>query len=693
MDSLLRLAVDRNVPDHLRHLPMQIANSLVKRQGKHVRHFFPDALRILMGIATAQFTGGGWDSESDARWIFPKVQLYAERSKKSEFFTTVMQMLTTSADPGESFASVCVLIGIVDAMTNEVEENVENIINYAKNQLSTENPSVIGGVLYLFHILSESVSDALEPYAKHLLEIALVYSRSSTAEISKTALEVVRSILYNIELETSFILSLISVLTELFSGVAAAVRASVLKALAAAFNGAKSEARNFANDLCMRVWPLAQPDQTDCDLREGALEVLGQMVSFCFDSMGELFGPAVMLLLEESQNADRGIRWVCLNALTWIVKLKEERALPDLYMRLAMTSGIAAVGIQWGEDEDVREFGESGTCSAEIIARGFTLIRILIKRDADECAQFFGRDYYEGFYKWGIAFFTTWLGFADQGVACKAIRCFAQFTLAVLEHNLETDICSRLVNVIRLREEADVVGMCFRAFSKIVIRRPEFVAPHINEVLALACSGMRRELACQVRNCEHEDERFSYNLSLNPPIQDAIANAIRAYTLNFPISDVLSVFNSVADKVDDIEVCSLIGILADYADIGGQIPPQFVEYALWKLELCDFKMAPDPIFFARVLIRDQPHVIADQVPRLVAFFTQKLMEPASLCRYYWETITNIISAVLDLAISKELSGSLDLGQFIGPVLAKLPVRGDLREAVFIYETILTLASV
>ena len=58
-------------------------------------------------------------------------------------------------------------------------------------------------------------------------------------------------------------------------------------------------------------------------------------------------------------------------------------------------------------------------------------------------------------------------------------------------------------------------------------------------------------------------------------------------------------------------------------------------------------------------------------------------------KYYWETVTNVCSSLLDLFISRP--GTVALGQIVPLVVSKLPVKGDYREAEFIYETLLLIA--
>jgi hypothetical protein len=90
------------------------------------------------------------------------------------------------------------------------------------------------------------------------------------------------------------------------------------------------------------------------------------------------------------------------------------------------------------------------------------------------------------------------------------------------------------------------------------------------------------------------------------------------------------------------------------------------------------------------VIRDHPELIGEHIQRILRFFTEKLAAPVSTARYYWETVTNVISGVFDAAFS--YVSNVDLGTFIGPILARMPVRGDLSEASYIYEIILSLAS-
>jgi hypothetical protein len=85
-----------------------------------------------------------------------------------------------------------------------------------------------------------------------------------------------------------------------------------------------------------------------------------------------------------------------------------------------------------------------------------------------------------------------------------------------------------------------------------------------------------------------------------------------------------------------------------------------------------------------------PGLIAEYVPKLIDFFREQLMAEVLPARYYWNSITNIISAVLQIAISVDFQGAFEFGGFIRLILARLPVCGDLEEAEFIYMTLIGL---
>jgi hypothetical protein len=213
---------------------------------------------------------------------------------------------------------------------------------------------------------------------------------------------------------------------------------------------------------------------------------------------------------------------------------------------------------------------------------------------------------------------------------------------------------------------------------------------HMQTLVAIAMAGINRSLPCQAAIAQNEETRFVYDIDLQPTIKDLLEEGVRVCKSEFPIQALLDTIGMIGGHISAMELSSIVDILAIFLSAGRVLPAELIAFVVSKLEFCDFTIPPSPVFFVRILIRDRHSSITEHIPRITQFFAEKLTAPVSTARYYWETVTNIISAVFDTAFSAGID--FDLASFIGPILARLPVRGDLSEASYIYEVILSLAA-
>jgi hypothetical protein len=328
-----------------------------------------------------------------------------------------------------------------------------------------------------------------------------------------------------------------------------------------------------------------------------------------------------------------------------------------------------------------------GEDDADIAPVALDLIRKLLRIYPEKCAGAFGD--FQKFAQWGAVAFADWIRHPKVAISEHAIRAAVPFFAAAPD---SLPLAAILVEQSRGRDQKDVVARCFAAFKKMFAAKPQEMAVHVREVLEVSLAGLSRMLPCPVQDDESEEERFEYDCELQPRIHDALVAAIEAYGTDFPMQPIIDRIKLISHHISAIEVCGLIGVLASFADVGGDVPPPLVGLALGKLEACDFYVMPEPIFFARVMIREWPARVAGHVPQVVQFLARLLSEPESRARYYWNTVTNAIAAVFEIAFSQELAREIALPEFIGSILAHLPVRGDLQEAAFIYESLVRIAA-
>jgi hypothetical protein len=381
-----------------------------------------------------------------------------------------------------------------------------------------------------------------------------------------------------------------------------------------------------------------------------------------------------------------------IRALTTIAKLNPALlgsvpAVPSLCFTIAIGAG-GFDHPRWDEGADAnQDLDEESDGLTDLIGGGLKLARTLMKKFPGACVQCFPGGVRE-FAMWGNEQVQSCIAMAVRDILLEAAAMGAQFHLVSLEAGGETKFPELVLGLLRTVHDSQVAGSLLKALTKLIRGNPAATAQFFEEILQVALAAVRRELPSQAGR--EEEQMFDYETDIQPAAQDVLAAAIREYKAEFPMAFVFEAFGAVVPRVSDLEAAAIVGVIADWADVGGPIPADWINFALAKIAACDFTIPSDPIFLVRVLIRSQPADIAAQVGPLVAYFAEILRSEVSKARYYWNTVTNVIAAVFEIALSAAFRDGLPLGDFLGPVLAKLPVRGDYREAQFICEALLTI---
>jgi hypothetical protein len=411
-------------------------------------------------------------------------------------------------------------------------------------------------------------------------------------------------------------------------------------------------------------------------IQEAAIEILGLMIGYAVEKVGDGWREVLALLLSKVSDPDVGLRLEIIRAIAIIAKwhpelLNEVAEVPELCFA-DRTDGLDA------ENDGV----------SDLIAEGFKLTRMLLKRFPGNCIDFFEHQV-SGLATWGIEQIYTAIAMRVRAIIIEAISMAVQLHIIALEAGTTTQYVTQALLLIKATDDPQVVGAFLRGFRRLVKNSPEAMGEDFDEILKVALAAIKRELPAQLQTADVEGE-FDYETEIQPAAQDVLAAGIRAYPGAFPMGEVLQTFEAIWPRLSELEEAALIGVVADWADVGGPVPNEWVELAFSKIEKCDFTVPSDPIFLVRVLITRQPEAMTERVPSLLSAFARILMSDVSAARYYWTTVTNVISAVLELAFSAT-PGAVPLNECMGMILAKLPVRGDYQEAQFIYDKLLVIS--
>ena len=699
-EVLLRVAANPEIPDGYKHLPLVPMKKMIKKQGKHLRRFLPDTMRLLLAVSEAQYNDTHYSEESDARSIIRLVYYICEASDKAEFVPAAMNSLCKDQNPGASFASLCALQGILDSAPELIEESLESVMEYVKSKLNF-NIGVTEAAVGLIHFLATQLPTSMADYAEEWVNICLNYATMfDHEELAKMSLDVINDIFTECDnLDSSMVMGFLEKIYSLFESAPLPLKSHVVRALGGAMLACREDISNFPDSVFQLVVQASKctgPDEME--LKVDACEALGFLIRYASEKFsGDLLAECVTLLMEGAVDEDRSLACSCLRSLNMFMKSRDSEQLPQGFIPYCVNAAIVACKVKIDSENELWDTEEENQfySTGDVVTTGLKMMNIIAKR--------FPKEFYETilggktdvpnlFGSWCKACISPLVHFYDPDISCSAIRTGASVYGIVIESKNEWDFYPSLVSIVEQTEEISVVTQCLRAYDKLMEQHPAESAPFFPAFFKIALAGLNRKLQCQLAFCEDEATRFNYDTELCTAIQDMLSTGVTTFKQEFPIQEFMATFQAIVPKLSNIEANALLGVFAMYADIGGPIPPELVPFALAKLQESNFSMVPDGIFFVRVLIRDQPQLVQEHIGSLIEFFMGRLQASVSKERYYWETVTNVISALIDTSISPQFQGAAPLPSIIGPIFARLPVRGDLKEAGFIYDAIMIWAA-
>ncbi|OHS94093.1 hypothetical protein TRFO_11353 [Tritrichomonas foetus] len=674
--KILSIASDTNIPIEERHLPMFPIKSLVKTYGKELKQLLPSAISLFLNISASQFVGTGYEDEDNSRTVINLFQKFAEVFDGDMFYNMIMGMVSRDGNPAASFASMCAIYGS-DELTEQYENNIQDIMNYIFAVITIPNPSVIEICMKTLCELAYLLPDAISPYANNILKIAFqLLGSAPQSSVLIESIHLIATIFQEVDLNPTLVVGQLSALKGAFiQAPYDQLKGEIMSAIASGIYACRDDISNYAHEFVDIVG--SGLDSKEPSLYISSVEALGNLMCFAKQQILDLFNQGIQLLLEKSNDPDMNLRHVCILSLVNLVN--EQSSVPEDvkgFIPLVLTIAISAIGINTLSEEDIYSDSQN-TSPLDIILVGFKLLKAVLKNYPSEC-ELFARAFPK--------IFSDFVPYVDSNIAKQATSASVYYIMNIQPD--DNSILDFYYRAIAEQKKLKRCKNCFKAYSKLLAAQCPLAIARLGQFLECAIAAVSRNLPCQKSKCVDEDERFSFDPEFMEIIYTIICDSFKVSIEIIPAAQFIQIFSSLLSKVGKAESLEILGTLGDYVSAGGSVSPEIIQYALGKLQEIDYKNGPDAVYFIRVIIKMQPNLVSPLIPNLLPFFLGQLTSEVSSNQYYWATMTNVIAALFDLAKSPTLGSSVNMTQVIPLILSKWPIQGDYDEAEFVYSSLL-----
>ncbi|KAH0788729.1 hypothetical protein GPJ56_007411 [Histomonas meleagridis] len=682
-NCFLQILQNPQIPNHLRILPLFPIKRIIKYYGPQVRQLFPTSIPIIIQVSALQFTDSGYEGESDSHFIYHIFKKIAIASKSEDIIKSLIQLANSTTDPSLSYATLSAFHGCINVSVEQIQLLLKDIIEMLYHKIQLNNISVIELSLVIIKSLAESQYETFSEYAEQILRDITPFYRVNP-ELTKIVLELITTILSNVDLESSFIASMLPNILSLFQEIPILksdilyVISDIVVACPEVLLITQEQGQTFAEVILPIVWNNGKFDtneEEDLILQCSRVEALGNLIVYAPEICQCIMEEAISMILSLTSVDDLSIRDASLRIITKLIKNRKDTLQPEFYNFSALIV-VTSFGIKIDGEEDIY----SNTISAgNIIIDSFDLLHQVVKYSKNSCVNLIPA------FLQGFKDFVNLDSFPE--IEISAIKCAAKFFSIFNE--IETQFIDNLENHISNNKKEDVVEASFNAYRKLLESNNVLAINKWNNFLQLAFHALLRQLPFQTSSCIDEENRYNYIPSIMESVHSLICYMMKVNFNNFPSNDFIQVVSSLIPKVQPIEVNALLGVMGDFVSFGGRVDINYVILCVQKLENFDFNSPSDPIYFFRTLINNQPDLVKDYINKFIEFCVTKLQDQNQSGTYYWSSITNICAALLDILKNSDFANEMDQICF-GLILKKLPVKGDYDEGMFIYNTILSI---
>lgn len=677
---------------------MYIASKVIKYHWKSVNELIPPVLSTMITLCSAAFIDSGYEDEEDAKSIIDFVVKISSRCQNNDqLFNIVLSCQPQEANDGLIFAYIGALYGLIDNLLVQVEQNLSSILKYLIGIISqSQSLSVIEIGLKFINDSIIRFNCAVSHFANEILEIVFQFFKQATDDLDECVLDVMTSLFDNVDIEYSVIQPYLSTLIQLLknNSINMMMYGKVIRTIGTIVKLCREEAETFTPEILPIVWDLAFDETPEANQnRAYSIEALSYLICYapnCFQDSQYSYETAIQMFLIpyeafrnndiQDDNNDYLIQAACLSALIQITRFYGKDIDPGL-STLCFQPVFKAIGIKTNDEDDLNEVHYDMVSKKEIICDGFKLLKMLLKNSNPEVIK--------SVEPVVESLFQDFVKMKDNAIASYAIKAGVYFEMYRNNENSAKFFDILYENTLT-SEEDQIVSVSLLGYFRLIKNQHVLASEYADRFQQVCFSAILRKLRCQTCNIQDESERFNYDYDLMINFYNVISEIMEKFTQQFDGESFIQSITQIFDLITDEEKAGLFGTLGIYVVIGGQVSIDFINSAVELFDQTDFVHDPNPIFFVRSVISHQPQILVECIDQLIQYFYGVIRSEVSSGTYYWQTVTNSISAVFEIFIQPIFQGSINLNEILNEILDKLPVKGDYEEAQFIYNILITL---
>lgn len=679
LEKLIEIARNGQIDISRQHITLYPMSKLIKYHGKELKGAIPTVITAIFTICSSQFQNRDFESEEASRTAISLFENIAMTANSTAFYQLLVSSLCAEPAIPQSFASLCAIYGTINELLEQYEQNIEFVVSYVMSKITLESIAIIEICLKIFADLAEALSDAVKPYVEQILQIAFqLLTQFPNVEIQFEAINLISGVFECIDLEPSYVIPHISTLVGLFSPASEELKPLLMGSIANGILACQDGIEPFVESF-FAVIQAGMASQNPV-LLASTIEVYGNLL-YCANNLSpDFIAQGIEFISTYSQDDDYNLRVCSLNAFRRIAD-KKNGTLPNSQLEFwtfLLMSAINAAGVV----DDDKERNITDYKETDVREAGSALLKSMLKNHPQESLA-------SRLTESLPIHFSIFIDYDELPVALKTIQASVYYLLNI--NPKDSVILDLFLKIITQKKNRDKVAAVFKAYTKLLNGDQELAkdAAYLPKFLECCLHALSRQLPCQTSKCVDEEERFNFDPELMSYVYSIICASFKVNAQIIPAEHFLGNITALLGKVGSMESLEILGTMGDYVMAGGTVTPEILQYALTQISEIDYSKAPDAIFLIRSLIKMHPEIIASNIQQLTQFFVAQLNVEESPKKYYWRTITNVISAIFDLAQSQQLNQVINLGELMPLILTKLPVKGDYEEAQFIYSSLIS----
>ena len=670
---------------------------------------FGDLIRLLFVYNEAKYDESQLYEDQDFS-IIEVAQAISANITPQEFLEAVISNVNQES-AASYFTFLMILDETMENLTEAIEQNPSSIMDPLISLLQESPLPVVQAALSVAKDIAYFVPSVCEEFVNDILQVSHPHLSDEEVETVKYVLDLFSTVFENVNVDTALIANILSDLVQLFES-NGEVQPYVMKAIANAVECAQETSIAFFDIISGIVnAAFSSEEESDVQTRAGAIECVGKLLAYCPNVFGDQIDSYLSAILislspeEDSEDLkDPYIQQSGLRAMKVILEHQTDGfEFQSIEIVLSTLIGLTlsifeVLYEQYSQEED----GDAKLDQLKLIIEVQTFA---LKHSPEKLKQFAHEQEEQTHKQWNFSVILekSFKLYFEQEEALIPELLKLGAALLIYSPQIEDQIpefwqeyFEKLISVFDQESDPNtvdddtvsnwiaVITSALDVIGDLILDKNAYVLEKAPDFFMLAVRTIHRDLP--ISKCLAEDA-FQYEPELIQSAQTVIINFIDTFGASLPLDEFIQASLDITDKVSDHEKCIMFGALSSLPKVI-EIPDEIIQFALSVLPLCDFKHSPDPIFFFNQMLQFRAAQIAEHLQQILEHILTVLQQEQVRERYYWETVAN--SASLLFLFAKAFPSDIDITQYLGIIVNKLPYKGDFIEAHNIIENIIGL---